>query len=234
MKKISVLLLALLMVFTFAACKNDTPQPEENTYDSLATFTGSWIKDRTDPKAFDIEAGIISITNDTTNDSEGFWRYQGKKSFLDMTTAVKAWEMTTELILTEEDLTNESIITSIWLDVSTTTDTQGVVDWTIIEFAGDENGGHFNWWDATNNGSWNIIENSAPVAGSNKIKMIFDNGTFKLYVNDIEVATYEKSDGDGEVFKTSLIRSVLLQVSNEKATEYTARWGVPHIRYSSK
>ncbi len=153
-----------------------------------------------------------------------------------MAEAVGKWQVTTNLVLKENDVKNENYMSSIWLDVSTTTDKQGEVDWTIIEFVGGETP-CFNWWDSHEPGVWNEISEVKPVAGNNEIRMTFDNGTFTLYVNGVEVSKYEKTADDETTITSSLIRSIILQVSNEKSgvssSEFTAYWTVPKVEYLS-
>lgn len=199
-------------------------------YDETAVL-GEWVKDRTEPKTWDVTNGAITIeTKEEPNNNWYAWQGRSAATNIGLTSN---WMMETDLVLTQEMVARDGIRASIWLQVEGSenfgkVNQSGVIDWAILQFKKDSATDVAGWqnWNS-DAGSWSNLDASIPkIAGTYKLTIIYDEGTINQYIDGILVKSYPINVDEG----VSAPTHVIIQ-SYSFGASYSVTWKVPTVKY---
>ena len=181
-----------------------------------------WETDRTEPLAWKISNGWISLTTKPEPNND-WYSWQGKKAASDMKPTTE-WMVSTRLELTEQLLARDGVRTSMWLNV---TDGSGKsLDWAILQYVRHDAEGERGWqyWNSSEGGSWVDIEDVAPSAGVHDLSISFDRGTVSLWIDARKAASYQLDT-------VSAVKEIIFN-SYSFGQSYEVRWELPRAEYN--
>lgn len=203
---------------------------EVTVTDALTDATlGSWTADRTDPKEWKEEDGVITFTTNEEPNND-WYSWNGRQASTDMETST-VWEVKSTLNVTSEMLSRDGVRTSMWLNVQDGENNN--IDWAIVQFYGKaEKEGEevkyiWQYWDSdAENGGWIDIEGVTPTAGEHELCISYADRTISISIDGKVEATYKYAD---EVTACKAAQVILQSYSFGES--YTVSWSVPSVRY---
>lgn len=216
MKRAFAIILSLIVLFAFASC-------DEAGVELKTAELEEWGTDRTDPKSWTEEGGIITLVSDESKTTAEFSRYQGRKAVTDAP-LTDYWKVSSTYIVDESLKNVKDGQVSIWVN---TQDSDGTVDWTIVGFSTN---GEVVSWDSDGDGNWNTTDEDAiAIEDGVEIDVVleFDSGTINEYINGNRVASYPIENAG----MTKPYEVFLQIINNDQENSYSASWTIPVVEY---
>ena len=192
MKTMSIVLLAVAMLFAFTACNNNGSVNEKNAplaaWEDASTIASQRGK-VTGTTDNDVTITAIAAATDGTQTPWG-----GYQADVTMENSI-SWSVESTITLPTKPTNGTSV--SVWTDSDTSKQDQIRTDANI---AAVYNGTTWEWqyYDETGvdaAGTWeDCVGDDVPASGD-KVTIEYKNGAFALYVNDSPVATYNSDAG---------------------------------------
>lgn len=213
---------------------------EVTVIDYTAATLGEWQADRTEPKAWTVSDGKITLTT-SQSPNNNWYSWQGRKAAVEME-AVSEWKVETTFELTANVLARDGVRTSVWLNVQ---DAEGnTLDWAIAQYfcdiKADEQSAlvqNWQWWDSNYKddqgqtvGKFNNAEDLTPSEGTHALAIAFAAGKITVSIDNQEIASYELKNGQGQIVTECKPAEVILQ-SYSYGEEYTMVFGIPVVKY---
>ncbi|MCI6853773.1 MAG: LamG domain-containing protein, partial [Firmicutes bacterium] len=233
MKKVLISLMCIIMVVCFMPTVAMATGGSDLTD---LTVAENWAQDRTEPAAWSIADGKISLTVKESPAADDWYAYQGRKANTGYP-VTKFWSEEHTFDITEDMLNTQNINVALWIQVDKTgegtVDSQNnCVDWSIIQFINKAEGAKWQTWDATNTGGWKDANVSTPVVGTHNLKTTFSNGKIRQYIDGEKVNEYVITKDETNVTETAPA-SVIAQ-ARSYGSPFTVSIGVPQLSSNVK
>ena len=229
MKKISIMLLATLMLFAFVACEENPSDSEVKTATVGEWKDSSTVASQRTPMDFTKGTdGSITLKNAENTTATSFGGVQA-----DVTMDENSTSWTVETTVTLPTGTDGMNI-GLWTDSDYSTANQYRTDG-ILAAVYDTNAWVWMYYDedgtATGtDGQWKTFTNAdAPKAGENDLKIEYSNGKFTFSANDKVLGTL---DSDANI-NNDRLQTIFFMVKN-LGTGDTVKFTAPSVTYLTK
>lgn len=188
------------------------------TDEVVPTLSRTWTVDRTEPKEFTVYNGAITMTTNTTP-TTGFYSWCGKQTKV-FNSPNNNWNIEMTYMKGAADEVNKEV--GLWGVVHA--DNSQSLNYPILAYykEGSEEG--WKYWKAlAESDNWVKIPNVAVLDGANKMRISYEGGAMKFYVNDVCVAT-DTTYTD----KTATVAALIVNQKNAEQ-EYTSVVTVPTV-----